>query len=81
MNGELKFELDDICQADFIYTALIKHDGTKMYQIHKNRATGKTGIISENDFEKLLSIYYPKLSTNDNLVIDNEPIMYYGTSK
>lgn len=81
MNRELKFDLEDISQADFIYTALIRHDGTKMYKIHKSRATGRTGIVSENDFEKLLSIYYPKLSTNDNLVIDNEPIIYYGSSK
>lgn len=80
MNNQLKFDLDDIGQADFIHTALIKKDGTKMYQIHKCCATGKTGIISENDFEKLLSIYYPKLSTNDNLVIDNESIIYYGSS-
>ena len=77
--NQLKFDLDDIGQADFIYTALIKKDGTKMYQIHKCCATGKTGIISENDFEKLLSIYYPNLSTNDNLVIDKVPIIYYGT--
>ncbi len=49
----LEIERDDLLTSVLVYTAIIKRNEIK-YNIHKNRLTGKLGIISGPELNYIL---------------------------
>ena len=43
---KIKIDRDEILESPLVYSVLMRRDGTKVYEIHKNRINTKTGIVT-----------------------------------
>lgn len=48
----LNFRVDTLYSAQLIYTVIVDRKGVTKIQIHKCRMSGKSGIITEEEFER-----------------------------
>ena len=54
----LNFRVDTLYSAQLIYTVIVDRKGVTKIQIHKCRMSGKSGIITEEEFEEHYNTYY-----------------------
>lgn len=45
----LKIDRSEILESPLVYSTLVRRDGSKVYEIHKNRINGKRGIVSTDE--------------------------------
>lgn len=43
---KIKIDRNEILESPLVYSVLMRRDGTKLYEIHKNRINGKQGIVT-----------------------------------
>lgn len=45
----IKIDRNEILQSPLVYSILMRRDGSKVYEIHKNRINDKKGIVSTDE--------------------------------
>ena len=51
---EIKIDRNEILESPLLYSVLLRRDGSKVYEIHKNRITDDRGIVDTIVFEYIL---------------------------
>lgn len=46
---KIKIDRNEILESPLVYTVLMRRDGSKVYEIHKNRINTKTGIVTADE--------------------------------
>lgn len=62
----LNFRVDTLYSAQLIYTVIVDRKGATKIQIHKCKVSGKSGIMTEEEFEKHYNTYYIGLTNENN---------------
>lgn len=62
----LNFRVDTLYSAQLIYTVIVDKTGAPKIQLHKCRMSGKSGIMTEEEFEKHYNTYYRGLTNENN---------------
>lgn len=62
----LNFRVDTLYGAQLIYTVIVDKTGAPKIQLHKCMMSGKSGIMTEEEFEKHYNTYYRGLTNENN---------------
>lgn len=46
---KIKIDRNEVLESPLVYTVLTRRDGSKVYEIHKNRINTKTGIVTADE--------------------------------